>query len=362
MTRVRALVLYADTAGGRKLSYQVGWPQAFAGHRGVEAELIDVRRPLASSRVRRALRRRSHDAVVLLHSVFSNGPNLGPRLADALAASPIPKTFFVGNEYKLMPAKVAFAERLGVSLLVSQLSSPRAHDLYRKRLGCSVVGIPSAGLDPSVFRPGPRRDERPVDLGYRGYASPLYLGHDERRRTAAALRARAEERGLVVDVSLDPADRLDREGWASFLQRCKGQLGTEAGGDHFELTDELRDAVNAHLARHPDAELEEIHSRFFADRTNPVSGRALSGRVVEAAATKTVQLLVEGEYGGYFDAGVHYIPIAPDHSNLDSALDSFLDEPTAERVAEAAYEVAVTRLTYERLVDRFLEALATIPG
>jgi hypothetical protein len=106
----------------------------------------------------------------------------------------------------------------------------------------------------------------------------------------------------------------------------------------------------------PDASFEEIWERFFRDYRDPVPGRVLSGRNVEAAGTKTVQLLLEGAYGGYLEPDVHYIPLRKDFSNLDEALAKFRDPAFVARMRENAFAVA-RELTYPRLVDRFHDAL-----
>lgn len=358
MEPIRLLVLHVENDDNRTLSYQRGWPGALAGDARFQCELGN----LATRTSRTALRlklsaRRRFDATVVLHSVFSQGSFLGGGLLDAVSDLPGAKVFFVGNEYKLMPEKVQFAERLGVDLLVSQLSSGEAHAVYRERLGCAVIGLPNAGLDESLFAPRTPWRERPVDIGYRAYENPVYLGHRERRELANRVVAAAAPRGLALDVSLDPGDRLGGTDWARFLDRCKAQLGSEAGGDYFELTDATRLVVNAYLAAHRDTTFPELRARFFRDYPDPISGRALSSRVIEAAGTKTVQLLLEGEYGGYFHPWEHYVPIAKDFSNVDEALDVLADDALCLRLTDAAHEVARSELTWERLLDRFHAAL-----
>jgi hypothetical protein len=296
----------------------------------------------------------------MLHSVFSNECTLPPPLLGIVARARTPKVFFIGNEYKLMPEKMRFAEDTGVSLLVSQLLSPEAHALYRERLGCEVVGIPNTGFDPGIFTPRVAAADRPIDIGYRSFASPLYLGHDERRELAARVGTAAAQRGLSTDISLEPSERFDERGWAGFLNRCRAQIGTEAGGDYLELTDETRHRVNEYLEAQPGATFADVYGRFFADRGPGVSGRALSGRVIEAAATKTVQLLLEGEYGGLFLPDVHYIPVQKDFANLDEALDRLGDQAASARLVDNAYELVHRELSYVRLIDRLQLALEKV--
>jgi hypothetical protein len=357
--RLRALVLLAHVERTRTLSYQYGWPRALARFAGFDCTFVDVARPLAAARVAAAARRR-HDVVVALHSVFANEQFLRGAALRVAAALRAPKALFLGNEYKQMPEKVAFARTLGADLLVSQLYDEAALDLYRAALGCRVVSIPNTGLDEELFRPRTPLEQRPVDIGYRSYDAPAYLGHRERALLAGRFAEAAARRGLRTDISLDPAARLAEEDWAAFLDRCRGQLGSEAGGDYFELTDATRNAVSAYEAGHPGASFDDLHARFFRDYPSPVSGRALSGRIVEAAGTKTVQILVEGRYGGYFEPWEHYIPVRADVADVEQALDALADDALCRRIADAAYEVATTELTYERLVGRLHGALTAL--
>lgn len=354
------LVVYALTPESRTFSYQRGWPRNFALHPSFEVVPLDVTQPFATARAAFALRRRRLDAVVLLHSAFSNAQNVRGALLELLSRSRPPKVLFVGNEFKLMPQKMAFAEKLGVSLLVSQLHSPRAHDLYRARLGCNVLELPYTGLDPAVFRPGMPWWQRQVDVGYRSAPSPLYLGHRERDELVEQFSAACARHSLVTDFSLDLAERFDESGWAAFLNDCKAQLGSEAGADYFELTDETRHDLNRWFALNPSASVAETRARIRDRNADPVPGRALSGRVVEAAGTKTVQLLLEGEHGGFFGPEEHYIPVRKDFGNVHEALDKLDDRDHCTRLVERAHEVAHAELTYPKLLDRLAGAVAEI--
>jgi hypothetical protein len=359
---LRILLVYAQDQSNATLSYQHGWPRHFQQHPRFSCQPLNLFGLSRHARLAAPflLPARRFDAVVLLHSVFSNGCALGGAVFQAVRAVRAPKAFFIGNEYKLMPEKMGFCERLGISLLVSQSDSAQVHALYRERLGCAVAGIPNTGFDPELYFPARPRGERPIDVGYRALDSPAYLGHDERSRLAAAFRERGPALGLQVDVSLAPQDRLADAAWADFLNRCKGQLGSEAGGDFFELTDATRRQVNAFVAEHPDAPFAEVHARFFRDYRDPVPLRILSGRNVEAAGTHTVQLLLEGHYSGYLRPFEHYIPLRRDLADLEQAVAHFRDEALCARLTENAHAVVREQLTWERLIDRFDEALRRV--
>ena len=204
-----------------------------------------------------------------------------------------------------------------------------------------------------LFRPVVPDEERTIELGYRAYETPWYLGHRERRVLADAFLAAVPRLGLAADISLDEHARLDEPRWAAFLNRCRGQLGSEAGGDYFDIDDGLRKAVSGFLHEHPDAAFDEVFERFFRGISHPISGRALSSRMVETAGTRTAQLLVEGHYGGFFEPDVHYIPLRPDLANMDEAVAKLRDDPFRREVVDNAYRMVHEEMTFARLLDRF---------
>jgi hypothetical protein len=361
MKPLRVLLIYASGAMNRTYSYQTSWPLQFQCHPRFRCTLLNLmNRDLASRlRAHAAARLWRGDAIVILHSAFSNACYLTGPLFDVIAWKNQPKAYFIGNEYKLMPEKMAFAEALGLALLVSQTTSGAVHHQYRERLGCAVIGIPNTGLDTSVFFPVRPASDRLIDLGYRSADAAIYLGHRERRDIAEYFQTHAAQLGLTVDISLDDSARLSARDWAAFLNSCKGQLGTEAGGEYFELDDRTRLAVNERLAVQPDLSLDDVRRQWFSE-PRQLTMRIISGRNVEAAGTRTAQLLFEGRYDGYLEPDVHYIPVRKDFSNADEAIRKFRDEDYRERVVENAYQLALSEFTYSRLIDRFDDALRSL--
>ena len=362
MTRRRLLVLYAGLPGQQTYSYQLGWPRFFSRSPRFDCVMVDVadRQMAALVQTFRAGWMRRVDAVVILHSVFSNACALRHRLFEFVRRMPQPKAYFITNEYKALPEKMAFSDRLGVALLVTMNPNPVAQAMYRERLGCAVACLPSAGLDVERFACTTQRSLRPIHLGYRAADAPLYLGHTERLQLAEYFQARTHEWKLTSDISLDPEARLDEAGWAAFLNQCQGQLGSEAGYDYFELTDATRLAVNAHMSEHPDSNFDDIFERFFRHYPQPVSARMISGRQVEAAATRTVQILFDGEYSGYLHPDEDYIPLRKDFSNADEAIAKFRDAGFCDRLTAHADDVVRSELTYEHLIGRFSDALTPL--
>lgn len=355
MKRKRIALLFYQSGINSTLSYQHGWPKAFLESPLFECESFNLADAglLDSLAMAAALRRGRFDAIVMLHSVYSNQKALRGPMYWAVATARQPKAYFIGNEYKLMPEKMAFCRRLGISLLISQSNDERVLGMYREALGCAVACVPNTGCDTSVFQPRMPLAERPIDIGYRAYGAPLYLGNDEKAEIARFFLDFAPRHGLSIDISMDPERRFDAVGYAHFLNQCRGQIGTESGGDFFELTDDVRMRVWTYTREHPGAEWPAIKAEFF-DRYGPsVPMRIISGRQVEAAACKTVQILFSGRYNGYFEPDVHYLPLDKDFGNAGEVLEKFNDLAYCERIVENAYQVAMGELTYDRLVGNF---------
>jgi hypothetical protein len=354
MKPFQTLLLYAQDNENTTLSYQYGWPRNFQDSIYFKCHSVNVAHRTFIKKVGNlaSIKLAHVDAVILLHSVFSNTCNLNGRLFDAICQLQTPKIYFIGNEYKGMPEKMAFCDALNLSLLVTQSDSPNVHKLYKDRLGCDIFWLPYTGLDEKLFSPGAPSPSRPIDLGYRSFDSPRYLGHDERYQIAKFFKRTAPDFELTHDISLDPKDRFNELAWANFLKQCKGQLGSEAGGDFFELTDETRLKVNDYLGQNPNASMSEIYSAFFKDYRNPIPLRVISGRNIEAAGTKTVQILFEGHYNGFLLPDEHYISIKKDFSNSKEVFEKFQDDAYCHRITNNAYVLAKQELTYQKFIEK----------
>ncbi len=355
MRPLRIALIYYQSEANATLSYQHGWPEAMARSPAFVCRGFNLagRRLVDTAAFLRDLYASRPDAIVVLHSVFSNQNYLRRGLFWAVAACRVPKVYFIGNEYKSMPQKMTFSRQLGVSLLITQSNDPEVLQLYRDALGCNVACLPNTGFDPATFRPTKALAEREIDIGYRSFEGLWYLGNREKEDIAAYFQAEASRLGLRIDISLSAADRFDPPGYAAFMNECRGQIGTESGGDFFDLQDATRDRVHAYLAANPDATWEQVHATIFANFGPSVKMRIISGRQVEAAACKTVQLLFAGRYNDYLRADEHYIALNKDFSNIDEAMRRFRDDGFCQKLVDNAYELAMSEFTYETLTARF---------
>jgi glycosyltransferase involved in cell wall biosynthesis len=116
----------------------------------------------------------------------------------------------------------------------------------------------------------------------------------------------------------------------------------------------VRDATMRYVAAHPDATYDEIEAACFPGRDGELALFALSPRHLEACATRTGQILVEGGYSDVLEPGRHYLPVRADLSDLGEVLEAAKDEDRRRALTDAAYEdiVASGRWTYRGFVEQ----------
>jgi len=198
------------------------------------------------------------------------------------------------------------------------------------------------------------RPRRAVDIGYRTGPAKPFLGRHAmlKTRVADTVRERAERRGLRVDISTRPEDTLLGDDWYRWLAGCRWTVGVEGGASVLDRDGSILRCTERVERERPGVGFEELEAACFPGADGRLDLRALSPRHLEASATKTAQVLVEGDYNGVLAPGDHYLPLRRDFSNLDEVLDLVASEAERDRLAERAHRdvVASGDWTYRRLV------------
>ena len=265
-----------------------------------------------------------------------------------------------------------FIEEFGVDHVFSVAPASEWPKIYegidRDRVGISRVL--TGYLDPetqgridAILADQPRRD---IDIGYRVGPSKPYLGRHAMLKTQIAdvVREEAERRGLVVDISTRTEDTLYGDDWYRFLASCRYTLGVEGGASVLDRDGSIMQRVTRYVEDHPGAGFEEIERECFPGEDGTLALNAISPRHLEACATRTAQILVEGEYNDILEKEKHYLPLRADFSNVGEVLEVVAgDTDRAARLADAAHAdiVAPDRWTYRRLVEE-VEAELPVSG
>ena len=169
---------------------------------------------------------------------------------------------------------------------------------------------------------------------------------------------------MRVDISTRASDTLSGDDWYRFLASCRYTIGVEGGASIHDADGSVKVCSDRFLVEHPGVGFEQVEAACFPGRDGEIDYRAISPRHLECCATRTCQVLVEGDYNGILEPGRHYIPLRADLGNLDQVLDAIEADAERERLVRAAYEdvVASGDYTYERLVRDFKGVALTAPA
>lgn len=397
--QIQTVVLTVDYS--TRSSYYLDWLDGFRQSSLFSVTIFN----LFGAAERRAARRAIEEAelVVALHPCSADTLRYIEPLAGALKLRRGRLLMFVGNEYNLpwMPLgeKCELLREVGADYVVTQLPLEAGRWLYGDS-GALVLALPHA-LNEAIFRREKRDEQRRIDIGGRSERYPVFVGDDERNRLHEIFASNGLLSGLVVDIDTTTGGRLDRVGWASFLNDCKATVGTEAGTWYLERDDrtvlEIREfllkktrvptlradglvhslsrrlpynvkaALRALLKRLPllheavefgAADFAEIDARFFRNRPRPcIYSKCISSRHFEAAGTGTCQILVRGRYNDILAADEHYIALDHDFGNVQTAIERFRDPAERRRISDAAYALVHDCHTYARRIATLHDVL-----
>ncbi len=190
---------------------------------------------------------------------------------------------------------------------------------------------------------------RTVDVAYRAWRPEAWLGRHAQLKASIgdAFATAAPAAGLRTDISLRDEDTLIGDDWYRLLLRSRWTIGVEGGASILDRDGSLRAATLAYVATHPDASYEEIEAACFAGADGTLGLMAISPRHLEACATRTAQVLVEGDYNGVLEAEIHYLPLKRDLSNLPAVLTAMRDESLRERISDRAFRDVVASHRYD---------------
>jgi O-antigen/teichoic acid export membrane protein len=263
-----------------------------------------------------------------------------------------------------------FFRNFGISTVCTCLPEQEWHKVYpEEKSGVdNFVAVLTGYVDERaisllpVFEAG----NRDIDVGYRARKNSYSLGcHDTIKwRIAELFNGLPDRRGLCFDISTDPADVFYGDDWHRFLCRCRTILGCEGGASLHDPDGSIELCVQEYLAKHPSASFQEVEEACFSGLDGNLELFALSPRHFEACVTKTCQVLVEGQYGGVFLPGVHYIELKKDWSNIDEVMSRIADHQYCSQIAENAYRdiVGSGAYTYRKFVDTVIGHARTVMG
>lgn len=258
-----------------------------------------------------------------------------------------------------------FINDFGITYIMTCSSEPDWKIIYDKVdfKKVSFITVLTGYLDPGTIRRIKRLNDkvrkRDIDIGYRAWDAEYWLGEHGMHKVWVADIVKKEAQGLGyhTDISLKASDVLAGDKWFEFLLRCKTTIGVEGGASIIDKDGKIRERVNMYLSQHPYATFHGVKRECFPYEDNKLGLACISPRHLEACATETCQLLIEGKYNDILIPWKHYIPIKKDYSNIDGVLELIRDQNKCRTIAKEAYKdiVESKKWTYPAFI-RHIEA------
>lgn len=191
--------------------------------------------------------------------------------------------------------------------------------------------------------------KRPIDVGYRAWRAVAWLGRHGILKTKLSNvfeDIRDIEKSLVIDCSTKEEDTLLGDDWYRFLLKCKYTIGVEGGASVLDKDGMIKKATEEYIKENPNASFDEIEERCFPNEDGKLSLFAISPRHLEACATKTCQILIEGSYNGILKPHIHYIPLKRNFENLNEVINLIKNDSLRKDITERAYHDIVESNIY----------------
>ena len=206
-----------------------------------------------------------------------------------------------------------------------------------------------------INRLAENKTRRTIDISYRAWEGAPWLGRHGRLKgqIATVFQENAPRKRLRTDISTEEENVLLGDDWYEFLLKSKYTLGVEGGASILDRDGTIKEKTEAYLKDCPQASFEEVEANCFRGLDGSSRLIAISPRHLEACATRTCQVLVEGEFNGILKPGIHYIQLKSDFSNLNEVLEIIKKDTLRAEITEKAYrDIVCSKLyTYRKFVE-----------
>lgn len=175
---------------------------------------------------------------------------------------------------------------------------------------------------------------------------------------------------LKLNISNKEKDLIFGDNWIKFLSNSKGVLGSSSGSsvilrdhDHISKLEEAKE--NKSFA------FENFENKFFHNDDKNYSLTDISPRNIEAAKTLTLQILIEGDYGGILRKNIDYFCLKEDLSNSEDLVKLLNNPKKLEKLTKSCFNRIknADSLNEDKLfikikneIDRYIQKNPRIPG
>jgi hypothetical protein len=345
---------------GKKISYRMNdpysalgyvndWRDAFIGSRNLDITQCNINNLASYTRLKPIIK--EAELIIVLHSAAGDDMRLLNATSHWFHNRRGRLAVFFGNEYDLLKAKRNFLHQAGADYVCSQLPRRSADFIYADCGGAKILEMPHA-LNPSAYKVITPREYRKNKIGFIGARYPLWIGDTVRNDFLDFCLNAINEADRAIQVG---KGNVSREQWANFLNMSIGTIGAEAGTYYLDKDGYILKMAKKIFSKNNKEPESLLKFHDVLKQVNYVSGKAISSRHFEPIGTKTVQLLIEGEYNGILKPDVHYLPVKKDYSNFFEKMSELNDPYRQTEISNCAFEYAMDCHTYHHRVNKFIQ-------
>ena len=189
------------------------------------------------------------------------------------------------------------------------------------------------------FKPfkAPDYNKREFDVVYRTVGEPYFpnnLGLIKSQIGTKFFKNFSND--LNLNISNRQKDSIFGIKWYQFLGNSKAVLGSNSGSsvivrnhDHIESITAAKEDLKKNM--------ENFENIFFDEKDRNFNLTDISPRNIEAARTMTLQVLIEGEYGGVLKKNIDYFCLKEDFSNANELFRLLKNPKEIEKITKSCF-------------------------
>tara|TARA_Y100000768_G_scaffold302854_1_gene236763 strand:- start:26101 stop:27303 length:1203 start_codon:yes stop_codon:yes gene_type:complete len=271
------------------------------------------------------------------------------------------KVVFSQDDYWLSAVRDQFYTDNKIDIVLPSVQSESWNDLFPiySKAGNLIQGY-TTYLTPhirSLEKFSKPWDDRKIDFFYRASGLPTFpnsLGRVKAEigdtfKKVSQNHSRKYKYDIKT-IDYNSKEALTGDKWYEYLGNSKAIIGSNSGSSVKIETHSIAKKIHEFNKSNYDiySSLSLIPS---SDRNKNYTG--ISPRNLEAAFTRTLQILVPGEYGNILTPYKDYIPFEQNGSNMREVLDIFSDKEKCSEIIENCYNTfsGFKDIQYEELID-----------
>lgn len=181
-------------------------------------------------------------------------------------------------------------------------------------------------------------EKRKNDIVYRTVGEPFFPNKYGLVKSLIGKNFFKKHEGdFKMDISNNPNDLIFGEHWIDFLSNSKAVLGSNSGSsvilrDHVHINELINKKKTYNKS------LKNFEKNFFNIKDRGHELTDISPRNIEAAKTMTLQVLVQGDYGGILKKDEDYFCLNEDFSNSSDLISLLKNPKSILKITESCFK------------------------